>query len=56
MFGLGTPEILFILVIALVVFGAAKLPEAGKSLGKAFFEFKKSIQNPVNEKQDEKKE
>jgi len=42
MFGLGFPEILLILVIALVVFGPKKLPELGKSVGRAMAEFKKA--------------
>ncbi|MDP8259088.1 MAG: twin-arginine translocase TatA/TatE family subunit [Candidatus Aadella gelida] len=44
MLGLGLPEILLILVIALLIFGAAKLPEIGKALGKALSEFKKGTQ------------
>ena len=44
MFGtLGWPEILGILIIALLLFGAKRLPEVGKSLGKAIREFKKSF-------------
>ena len=39
---LGFPEILVILVIALIVFGPKKLPEIGKSLGKVISEFKKA--------------
>ena len=43
MFGtLGGPEIIFILVIALIVFGPRKLPEMGKSLGKMMAEFRKA--------------
>lgn len=42
MFGrIGTLEIVVILVIALVVVGPDKLPELGKSIGKAFSEFKR---------------
>lgn len=37
---LGPGELILILVIALVIFGPAKLPEIGKSLGKALNEFK----------------
>ena len=54
MFGLGLPEILLILVIALLIFGAAKLPEIGRALGKALNEFKKGTQEFTEEK--EKKE
>jgi len=39
---LGFPEILMILLIALLVFGPKKLPELGKSLGKGLKEFKKA--------------
>ena len=38
----GTPEILLVLVIALLLFGPQKLPELGKSLGRAIREFKKA--------------
>ena len=40
---LGMPEILLIMVIALLVFGAKRLPEIGNSLGKGIREFKKSM-------------
>ena len=42
MFGIGMPEMLLILAIALIVIGPKKLPELAKSLGKAFGEFKKA--------------
>jgi sec-independent protein translocase protein TatA len=42
MFGLGLPEIMVIFVIALIVFGPKKLPDLGKSLGRAMAEFKKA--------------
>ena len=38
---LGLPEIIFILVLALLIFGPKKLPEIGRSLGKGFREFKR---------------
>ena len=43
MFGsIGLPELLLILAVALLVFGPKKLPEVGRSLGKAMREFKRS--------------
>ena len=39
-FGLGTPELIFILVIFLLFFGKDKLPELARSLGKSFNELK----------------
>ena len=41
MFGIGTTEILIILVVALIVIGPKKLPEVAKTLGKALGEFKR---------------
>lgn len=43
MFGLGLQELLIILVIALVIFGPAKLPQIGSGLGKAIRDFKKGL-------------
>ena len=43
MFGLGITELLVILVILLVVFGAGRLPEIGSGLGKAIRGFKDSV-------------
>lgn len=44
MFGLGIPELIVIFVIALVVFGPKKLPDLGKSIGRAMAEFKRAQQ------------
>jgi sec-independent protein translocase protein TatA len=45
MFGLGFPELLLIFVIALIVFGPKKLPEIGRSVGRALAEFKKASED-----------
>ncbi len=47
MFGLGMPELLVILVVVLLLFGASRLPEIGVGLGKAIRGFKKGVQEPT---------
>ena len=49
MFGLGLPEVLIILVIALVVFGPSRLPSVGKSLGEGIRGFKKGLRDSLPE-------
>ena len=40
MLNIGMPELILVLVIALVIFGPGKLPEVGKALGRSIQEFK----------------
>ncbi len=46
MFGIGMPELLVILVIILVIFGAGKLPQIGEGIGKGIRNFKKATKGP----------
>ena len=46
MFGIGFPELIIILVIVLIIFGANKLPEIGAGMGKAIKNFKKATNEP----------
>ncbi len=45
MFGLGTQEIILILLVVLVIFGAGKLPQIGESMGKAIRNFKNAAKD-----------
>jgi sec-independent protein translocase protein TatA len=57
MFGLGYQELLLILVIVLILFGAQRLPDLARSLGSSVKEFKKGVtelkdETPPTEKKD----
>ena len=58
--GIGIPELLIILVIVLVIFGANKLPEIGSGMGRAIKDFKKASKEPdeidITSKKDQKDE
>jgi len=51
--GIGMPELIIILVIILIIFGAGKLPEIGAGLGKGIKNFKKATREPKLEDKDE---
>lgn len=48
--GIGVPELIIVLVIALVVLGPKRLPGAGKSLGNGLREFKESLNGPSDDR------
>jgi sec-independent protein translocase protein TatA len=53
MSGIGVPEILIVLVIALVVLGPTRLPDTGRSLGRGLREFKGAISGSSDERDDD---
>ena len=56
MFGLGMPELILILVIALVIFGAKNLPDIGKALGKTIQEFRNATGGDSDKSEPSKKD
>jgi len=57
MFGLGTTELIIILVLVLIIFGAGKLPQVGGALGKGLRNFKDGVRDgekDVSEKDPDK--
>lgn len=50
MSGLGTQELIVILIIVLILFGSSKLPEVARSLGRSLSEFKKGIDEGASER------
>ena len=55
MMGLGVPELVIILVIVIVLFGASRLPQIGKGLGEGISNFKRSIKSGQDSAEDESK-
>ena len=51
---IGLPELILILLILIVVFGAARLPEIGKGLGQAITNFRSSIKGEKKESEEKK--
>ena len=52
MFGLGFPEIILILVIVILIFGTSRIPELGRGLGEGIRNFKKSVKDDDNKKEE----
>ena len=49
MFGIGLPELLIIFLVCLLLFGASRLPDIGRSLGEGIREFKKALHDAEGE-------
>ena len=58
MFGIGMPELIIILIIIMIIFGAGKLPEIGSGIGKGIRNFKKATTDKpdqISNKEEEEK-
>jgi len=55
MFGIGMPEIIVIMIIVLIIFGAGKLPEIGSGIGRGIKNFKKATQEVDDKSSSENK-
>jgi sec-independent protein translocase protein TatA len=56
MLGLGAPELIIVLLILLLLFGASRLPKLSKSLGESARELRKGFTDDPHKKEEEKKE
>jgi sec-independent protein translocase protein TatA len=54
MFGLGVPELLLILVIVVLIFGAGRLPQLGKGIGEGIRNFRESVKSGSEDENDKK--
>jgi sec-independent protein translocase protein TatA len=54
-FGIGLPEILILLLVALLIFGPKRLPEMGRSLGRGMREFKDSVSGKDTDDDDDRR-
>jgi len=52
--GIGMPELIVILVIVLIIFGAGKLPQIGEGLGKGIRNFKKATDDSLGDQEKDK--
>jgi sec-independent protein translocase protein TatA len=56
MFGFHAPELIIVLVVALLIFGPKKLPEMGSAIGKSIREFQKGMKEVTSPKEDSMEE